>query len=146
VSAFPLLSAVVCAGLCLACGNGSADKQASVTPQATESAHSGSVSVLGKWKVVADTSGRGDTGVLDLKPDGTFTMSYTMPGRSTDVGEGTYQVSASQNPFGGPEVNLSMTKYDGKPPPAGSPPLTLYYDKKTGLLRDLLNVAYARAK
>lgn len=100
--------------------------------------------VLGKWVVVADASGRGDKGNLELLPDGTFKADYTVPGGKTESYKGSYRV-ADRETMGGKAISVVLTikEADGKPAPA-SPGLELNYNEDDRILHDLMTIAYAR--
>ena len=105
----------------------------------------------GDWVVVGDTSGRGDTGHMTLKADGTFTSDYTMAPASgsktkgsTDTDSGKY--IAGEEVIAGhrlTKVELTILTHNGKPEPRGAT-LKLFYDPKGNMLHDFLSVAYAR--
>jgi hypothetical protein len=107
--------------------------------------------IQGEWVVVGDTSGRGDTGHMTLKSDGTYTSDYTMPASSdgktkssTETFSGTYTVH--EDSLVGAKVTkveLKILVDNGKPTKVNGP-LQLFYDPVGNMLHDFVTVAYAR--
>lgn len=95
--------------------------------------------ILGEWVVFADGVGRGDTGKLVLKEDGTFDSTYTVE-QKTDRYSGTFTVT---------EINLEGEKIpcvalsvkDDKERPNE---IRLLFDQSNNLLHDLLTTFYCR--
>jgi hypothetical protein len=140
------ISVVGCLLVLLGCGpaqyempKSGAKKDASIVPKVASK-------MVGKWAVVADTSGRGDTGTLTLAPDGKFILRYKMPGKPVESCWGTYsegsEVVVGVNK---PTVSLDI-KRDDKGPVSGSAVLRLFYDNKQDALTDYMTVTFVRRR
>jgi hypothetical protein len=96
--------------------------------------------------VIADTSGRGDTGWLMVNKDGTFSSEYKMPKRPKETASGVYTYGKKSDEAVGEEqrvLNLKMKTYNDKPAPVEAQ-IQLVYDRDRHILHDFISVAYAR--
>lgn len=114
--------------------------------QATSSGGTDLSKVEGDWVVVGDTSGRGDTGTLSIRPDGKFDMTYLMgaAGAKKETDSGTYRLS--HETIQGQDllmIDFSSPKLKNKDNPTGMM-MRLMYDPTHNILHDLLTVMFAR--
>lgn len=130
----------------LGCGQPKSENLGQARPSPKASAKTDVSKVLGEWKVVGDTSGRGDTGTLKLDSSGTFDMSYTIGGKAgtTDKMSGTF-VADTQSIEGVDmlRIELRNSKLKGSGNPNGMI-AQLIFDPNRNILHDFLTVVYAR--